>query len=282
MKSTTKKSVSVAAGVAAVATSVTGSVVGLAGAAEAGTIAAPVLNPATCAVPSVVAKNAQLIAGYKAGKTYKALAAATAAAKTAWTKKKGTKAAYTKALGKQNAALAAFTRLNTYAVFSGVADQSTIASVTRNVNSVDEPWKFGTYTTRVLVKGIKVAGVCTAVNETVAGKVGVFGGLSTADATTSEELYQGRTKPMTEAVPGQLPTLWCAAAYGSPGSKAVAYAHVVKCVTEDFNTISAICPKGGLAMAPGGLTGATYTVNGFEQSLQKALTAAKTATRLTA
>jgi len=280
MKSTTKKSVSVASGVAAVATSVTGSVVGLAGAAEA--VPAPVLSPTTCTLPSVAAKNAQLVAAYKAGKTYKALVTATGKAKTAWTTHKGTKAAYTKALGKQNAALAAFTRLNTYAVYTGVADQGTIASVTRNVNSVDEQWKFGSYTTRVLVQGIKVSAVCTSVNEAGAGKVGVFGGLSVGDATTSRDLYQGIDKPMSEAVPGQLPTLWFAAAFGHSGSKAGVTAHVVKCVTDDYNTISTVCPKGGLAIAPGGLTGATYTVNGFEQSLQKALTAAKTATRLTA
>lgn len=279
MSTTTRRAVTVATGLTTLASGVGAGLVGLAVPASAAT--APTLNQTTCAVPNVATYNAAVVAAYKKSKGFVKLHAATVAArkKLAAARTPAAKALWrktvAKSLAKENAALAAFTRLNTYAVFTGSATPAPVA-----IDTPEHPgsWSWGTYTTRVLTKGGKVVKACSSVDESAAGNGTVAA--TEQDKATSRDLYQGIDKPMTLDIPGTLPVLWYAAAAAPSTSAASVMAHVQKCVADEYTVVSAVCPKGGLAQSVGGLTGATYTVNGFEQSLQKALTSAKAAKKL--
>ncbi len=280
MSTNRQRAVTVATGVTTIAATVGGSVVGLATPAQA--LTAPVLNTKTCAAPNVATYNAAALAAYKKSPAWVKMNKATAlalkkykAAKTA-AAKKVTKAAWLKAKAKQATALAAWTKLNTYSTFAGVATPAAVGIPVSSQPTHPGNWQWGTYTTRVLIKGGALRAVCTSVNEANAGNDQVPRQLASAqDKLDSASLYQGADKPMSTPVPGTLPVLWFAATVGAPKTAAASAAHVTKCATDNWNTVSAICPKAGLSDPVSGLTGATYTVNGFKQSLQKALTTAK-------
>jgi hypothetical protein len=126
------------------------------------------------------------------------------------------------------------------------------------------------------------------VNEDAAGPVGAVDTRTAQqkidDLNTSKETYQGIAHPVTPLdpndIPGTLPVLWSAALAVPSTSVAAVTAHVNKCVTDVYTLRTAVCIDGGLAQTVGGLTGATYTVNGFKASIQKALTTAKVAKKI--
>jgi hypothetical protein len=283
MSTNRQRAVTVATGVTTIAATVGGSVVGLATPAQA--LTAPTLNTTTCVAPNVATYNAAALAAYKKSAAYTKFDKPVVAAKLKLKKAKTPAAKKAAALALKKAvaaaaknkakALAAWTKLNTYSTYAGVATPPPVASDSTHPGT----WNWGVYTTRILVKGGKLVKVCTAVNESAAGPVGVADTRTPQqkidDLKTSQDTYQGINKPMSQTIPGTLPVLWFATTFAPSTSLAAVTAHVNKCATDAYTVTSAVCPKGGLTDPVTHLTGATYTVNGYQQSLQKALTVAR-------
>jgi hypothetical protein len=226
--------------------------------------------------------NAAALKGYLKSKPYLSLHANTLKTKTAWTKAKGkAKTAalkkYKAALAKENAAIAAFKKANNYATFSGKATPARIATTVADTHP--GLWDWGTYTTRVLVKGGVVVNVCTNVDQTNDGNDGNPPVVASAqDKLDSQSLYQGIDKPFaTNDIPGNLPVMWYATLVKPAKTQAAIEANVNKCIHAGYTVLSVACPKGGLNNDVTNLTGATYTVQGYTTTLHAALTAAKAA-----
>jgi hypothetical protein len=273
----------IAAGVGAVVSSVGTTMLGLA-APAIGATTAPVCDASkTDAVVRAGLKstNAKALAAYLKSKPYLALHTSTLKSKTAWTKAKGkAKVAalkkYKAAQVKEAAAIAAFKKANTYNSFSGKNTPTPI-----NTTSPDHPgvWNWGDYYTRVIVKGGAVTDVCTFIDQTNDGSVTAGTPASDVDKTTSRDTYQGINAPFaTSPIPGTLPVLWNATLAKPTKTQAAVEAHVNQCIHQSYTVLTAPCTKGGLVVdAMTGLTGATYTVQGYADSLHAALTAAKAA-----
>lgn len=272
-----KKSLTVVTGVATTLTTLSASAAGFATPANAA-VSVPSCD-ATLSDSAVTASlrtsNAALLASYKKSAPFKKLVAATAAKNVALKKAKTAKAkaaakkAVAVAKGKETAGINAFMKANFVYSTSGQNTPTAVAATDRA-----GVWSWGTYTTRAMFKGGVLVNVCTHVDETNAGN-----DLGTAateeDIATSASLYQGMTVGMDQDIPGVIPVLQYAA-LAKPGvSKTAIINNVTQCITQDYLTTTAPCIKGGLAMEVGGLTGASYTVNGFRDSLQAALTSAK-------
>jgi hypothetical protein len=284
----TRRAVTVATGITAVTASLGGTLVALAGPADAAVLRAPALNQQDCqgiSKKTLATYTAVQVAGYKKSKSYLKLAAKTAATYKVYKKnKKNVKAkrAYAAATAAQAAALKANTRLATYLLVSGGPVQPTAVTASLRTGN----WTWGTYTTRLLFKGTvskkgtlgyKVAGVCSYVDETNAGNDETPRVVATdEDKVTSRDTYQGLNKPMSLDVPGTLPILYYATTAAVPTTAAITAA-VTKCSTDSYTVVSVACPKGGLVVDMSGATGSSYTVQGYQQSLQLALTAAKSA-----
>lgn len=245
--------------------------------------------PACDATASDAAVNSELsvynnakLAAYLKSPAAKKLAADVAAKTKAYkaAKTKTAKAKAKKALdlakNKQATAIAAFKKSNFYYSYSGTA---TPQAVTRQ--NADGLWSWGVYTTRVMVNKQALTAVCTFVDETNAGND--LGQAATEqDKLDSHSLYQGPDKGMDEMIPGQLPVLWHATLAKPAKDASAVLANVTQCITQDWSDTSEPCIKGGLADLEllGGMTGATYTVNGYKSSLQGALNLAVTAKQL--
>lgn len=263
---TPRRAATVATGATAVVASLGGSLV-LAGPAEA--VAAPDLVPATCAPVSVTGWNAALPAAALKSKAYLKQHAKTVALKKAWGKAKGKQKAiakkkYLASLAAEKKIKAAFVAAGTFRAYTSAP--FTGPAVHDNGRGTDSTW--GAYTTRILTKGSTLVDICTSVVET---------GLTPEDEATSKDI-QGIAKGLDPVLPGTLPVLWRAALAAPARTKAAIEANVTTCATTDYTLINAaVCPVGGLVVAPGGYTGATYTVASFKGSLQDALTQAKAA-----
>lgn len=276
MKNT--KPLTVVTGVATTLTTLTASTAGLISPAQAAA-ALPACDATlsdSAVTASLDASNAALLANYKKSAPFKNLVAATAA-KTAVLKKAKTakaKAAAAKAVaaakGRETAGITAFRKANFVYSTSGSNTPAAIAAADRL-----GLWSWGTYTTRAMFQGGTLVNVCTSVDESGAGN-----NLGTAatpeDIATSASLYQGMAAGMDQDIPGAIPVLQYAALAKPAVSQTAIINNVSQCITQDYMTTTAPCIKGGLALTVGGLTGATYTVSGFKDSLQAALTSAKT------
>lgn len=271
-------------GIGAVSSGLTLSLLG--GTAALGAAATP---PACDATKSDSAMNSSLatyngakLAAYlkspAAVKLAKDVAAKNKAYKAA--KAKNAKAKAKKALDdakrKQAAAIEAFKKSNFFYSFSASA---TPAPVSR-LNS-DGLWSWGVYTTRVMVNKRALTAVCTSVDESEAGN-NLGQSATEEDKGVSPDSYQGPDKGMSETIPGQLPVLWYATLAKPARDASAVLANVTQCITQDWGVTTAPCIKGGLADLSllGGLTGATYTVNGYKSSLQGALDLAVAAEQL--
>ena len=272
-----KKPLTVVTGVATTLTTLTASTAGLISPAQAAA-ALPACDATlsdSAVTATLNASNAALLANYKKSVPFKKLVAATAA-KAAVLKKAKTakaKAAAAKAVAaakaKETAGITAFRKANFVYSTSGSNTPAAIAAT-------DRPgvWSWGTYTTRAVFRGGQLVNVCTSVDESAAGND--LGTAATADdIATSASLYQGMASGMDQDIPGAIPVLQYAALAKPAVSQTAIINNVSQCITQDYMTTSAPCIKGGLALTVGGLTGATYTVSGFKDSLQAALTSAK-------
>ncbi len=281
MNNRQNRRVAVVTGVAAVATSVGSTMLGFSGPAlAAGTApACDATQSDTAFAATLAASNSATVKAYTKGKAFTSLHANSTKAKAAYGKAKGkAKAAAKKkwqaAVAKENAALAAFKKANAYTSFSGSITPPRIAA-----NQRQGLWDWGTYTTRIIIKGSKLSDVCTFVDQTNDGND--LGTAATAeDKQTSLDLYQGSTKPITLDIPGQLPVMWYAAVAAPAKTVAGIEANVQQCVTQNYTVTTAPCIKGGLTDPVTHATGASYTVGGFTGSLHAALTAAQTAGKL--
>lgn len=215
-------------------------------------------SPAVVAMNNAITKNDKL---FKAAKTK--------------AKKAAAKKLLDAAKNKKNAAIAAFKKNSYYYAFSGDATPSPIAVASR-----EGLWNWGTYTTRILVNKKTVKKVCTYVDESAAGN-NLGTAATSEDLNTSIVQYQMPDSGLDAEIPGTLPVLW-AATLVAPATKATTIAaNVTTCISQSWEEKSGPCVAGGLAIAEfGGLTGATYTVNGYKDSLQAALTKAVTGTQL--
>ena len=269
------RAVTVAAGLGAVASSVGVSVIGLAGPASAA-VAAPICNATQtdkAAVATVNAYNGAVLASYKKSPGFVKIHAKTTALYKAYAKAKGkakiaAKKKYLAQVGVEGKAIAAFVRANYYQTYSGTKTPAAVTATDRV-----GLWHWGVYTTRIFTKGGAVVNTCTYVDETNAGND--QGTAATADdKATSADLYQGANKPMSLDIPGQLPVLWFATTVSPAKSAAAVNTRVATCATQHWDVITTACPKGGLSDPTSGLTGASYTVSGYEASLQAALAGA--------
>jgi len=272
-----KKAAIVVTGVATTLTTLTASTAGFATPANAAA-AVPACD-ATLTDAAVTSglrtSNAALLATYKKSVPFKKLVAATAA-KTAVLKKAKTakaKAAAQKAValakGKETAGINAFMKANFVYSTSGNFTPTAVPAQDRA-----GVWSWGTYTTRAMFQGGKLVAVCTHVDESAAGND--LGTPATEeDIATSASLYQGMAMGMDQDIPGVIPVLQYAALAKPAVSKTAIINNVSQCITQDYLTTTTPCIKGGLALEVGGLTGASYTVSGFRDSLQAALTSAK-------
>lgn len=213
-------------------------------------------------------------------KLAKDVAAKTKAYKAA--KSKTAKAKAKKALDaskkKQATAIAAFKKTNFYYSYSGSATPNAVAR-----DGMEGMWSWGVYTTRVVVNKQSLTAVCTYVDETNAGN-----DLGTAateeDKATSHKTFQGPDAGMDQAIPGQLPVLWYATLAKPAKDASAIIGNVSQCIAQDWGVTTEPCIKGGLAdnAILGGMTGATYTVNGYRSSLQAALDKAVAAAQIVA
>jgi hypothetical protein len=277
MKLSNNRTTAIMTGSGALVSMVGATLVGFAPAASAATLANPTCN-ASKSVTAVNAElgawNAKTLATYKASKPYKALHATTLLKAKAYAKAKGkakvaAKKAYLAALAKENLAVAAFRKANSYTSYTGTNKPAAVSASARA-----GLWNWGTYTTRVLVKNGSVLQVCTYVDESAAAND--LGTLATAeDKATSADLYQGASKGMDQAIPGQLPTLWYATLVKPAHTQVAIEANVTTCATQSYDVTTTACPKGGLSDPTTHLTGATYTVAGYKGSLHAALVSAK-------
>jgi hypothetical protein len=225
--------------------------------------------------------NAAALKAYLKSKPYLALHTNTLKTKAAWVKAKGkAKAAalkkYKAAQVKEAAAIAAFKKANNYSTFSGTYTPPMIATA----DQVTYPgnWNWGTYTTRVLIKGGVLQKVCVNVDQTNDGNDGNPPVVATAqNKLDSQNLYQGINSPMSADVPGNLPIMMFATTVKPAKTRAAIEANVNSCIHAGYTAISVACPKGGLNNSVTNLTGATYTVQGYTTTLHAALTAAKAA-----
>ncbi len=262
-----------ATGATAATASVGASLIGLTATANA------VPNLRTCSTTSAAASdatvtaqlngaNAALLVAYKKTAKYKALHAVTVAKTAAWKKKKNatTLAAKKKAEKAEATAIAAFKKANYTSSFSG----STVPGAIDGTTSVNFPgaWQWGKYTTRVYVKAGKVVanGVCVAVDENVNVGNGTPDVASILTAhpdwvTTSQNLQDIvlSNKPVSADGHGMVET---AGKLG--GTKAQINARLNTEVITNF----------GATLPLGTGTGSSYSIQGFYQSLQAALTAA--------
>jgi hypothetical protein len=277
------RSVAVAAGVGAVVSSVGTTMLGFAAPALAVTAPACDATKTDAAVrASLNTTNAAALKAYLKSKPYLALHTNTLKTKAAWVKAKGkAKVAalkkYKAAQVKEAAAIAAFKKANNYSTFSGTATPARIATTVPDTHP--GLWDWGTYTTRVLVKGGVVVNVCTNVDQTNDGNDANPPVMATAqDKLDSQNLYQGIDKPFaTNDIPGNLPVMWYATLVKPAKTQAAIEANVNTCIHAGYTVLSAACPKGGLNNDVTNLTGATYTVQGYTTTLHAALTAAKAA-----
>lgn len=271
------KPLTVVTGIATTLTTLTASTAGLASPAQ-GATALPTCDAAlsdSAVNATLDASNAALLAGYKKSVPFKKLVAATAAktavlkkAKTAKAKSVAAKAVAA-AKAKETAGITAFRKANFVYSTSGQNTPAAIAATDR-----EGLWSWGTYTTRAIFKGGALVSVCTHVDESAAGNN--LGAVATAeDIATSASLYQGMAAGMDQDIPGAIPVLQYAALAKPAVSQTAIINNVSQCITQDYMTTTSPCIKGGLALTVGGLTGATYTVSGFKDSLQAALTSAK-------
>jgi hypothetical protein len=276
------RSLAVAAGVGAVVSSVGTTMLGFAAPAIA--VAAPACDATKtdAAVRATLnSTNAAALKAYLKSKPYLALHTNTLKTKAAWVKAKGkAKAAalkkYKAAQVKEAAAIAAFKKANNYSTFSATATPARI--VTSVPDTHPGLWDWGTYTTRILVKGGAVVNVCTNVDQTNDGNDANPPVMATAqDKLDSQNLYQGINSPMTADIPGTLPVMWFATLVKPAKTAAGIEANVNGCVHQNFDVISVACPKGGLNNSMTNLTGATYTVEGYTTTLHASLVAAKAA-----
>lgn len=271
-----RKKITVVTGLATTLTTLTASTAGLVSPANAATL--PVCDATltdAAVTASLNASNASLLANYKKSAPFKKLVAATASKNAALKKAKTAKAkaaakkALAAAKAKETAGMTAFRKANFVYSTSG---QHTPAGVSAN----ERPgvWTWGTYTTRGIFRGGKLVNVCTFVDESAAGNdQGAV--VTEEDIATSASLYQGMAAGMDQDIPGAIPLLQYAALAAPAVSQTSILNNVSQCIVQDYMTTTAPCIKGGLALEVGGLTGATYTVNGFKGSLQAALTSAK-------
>ena len=270
-----------AAGVGAVVSSVGTTMLGLTAPAIAVTTTPTCDATATDAnvTAALGTTNVALQAAYLKSKPYLALHAATLKAKVAYTKgKKAQKPLllkkYKAAFAREIAGILAFRKVAYYSSFSGMATPPRIAT---NVPTTHPGlWDWGTYTTRVLIRGGAVVDVCTFVDQTNDGN-DQGTAASAQDKLDSASLYQGADKPMSLAIPGQLPVMWYATLAKPAKVQTAIEANVSQCVTQSYMVNTAPCIKGGLTDPTTHLTGATYTVQGYETSLHAALTNAKAA-----
>jgi hypothetical protein len=277
------RSLAVAAGVGAVVSSVGTTMLGFAAPALAATAPACDATKSDAAVRATLnTTNAAALKAYLKSKPYLALHANTLKTKTAWVKAKGkAKTAalkkYKAAQVKEAAAIAAFKKANNYTTYSGTATPPPIATTVPDTHP--GLWNWGTYTTRILVKGGAVVNVCTNVDQTADGNDAMPQQVATAqDKLDSQNLYQGINAPFaTSDVPGTLPVMWYATLVKPAKTRAAIEANVNGCIHQDFTVNSTACPKGGLNNNVTNLTGATYTVEGYTTTLHAALTAAKSA-----
>ena len=227
----------------------------------------------------VASANAGLSAAFLAS-SGKALHADTVKKQAAYAKAKGAaKVAALKALNaakaKEATALATYKKLNTYSIFTSSPQVGT--RVTSN-DTHPGLWQWGTYTTQVVIKGGKLVAVCTSVDETNANNDASPAVIATEDdAKTSKDLYQQIGVWDGADIPGYLEVLFHAAVYSPAISAAKISQNVQTCISNDWNTLTAPCIKGGLSDPTSKLTGATYTVETFKKSLANVLSKAKTA-----
>lgn len=276
------RSLAVAAGVGAVVSSVGTTMLGFAGPALATTAPACDATKTDAAVRATLnTTNAAAYKGYLKSKPYLALHANTLKTKTAWVKAKGKAKApalkkYKAAQLKEAAAMLAFKKANTYTTYSATATPPPIATTVPDTHP--GLWDWGTYTTRLLIKGGVLVNVCTNVDQTNDGNDATPRQMaSTQDKLDSQNLYQQINSPMTADPAGNLPIMLYAATVKPAKTQAAIEANVNTCIHAGYTVFSAACPKGGLNNSATNLTGATYTVEGYTTTLHAALMSAKAA-----
>ena len=224
----------------------------------------------------VASANAGLSAAFLAS-SGKALHADTVKKQAAYAKAKGAaKVAALKALNaakaKEATALASYKKLNSFAIFTSSA--TTGDPVTRSAR--DGVWTWGDYTTQIVIKGGKMISICAKVDETNAGN-DLGEKITSGDAETSKNTYQGIGVWNGADIPGYLEVLFHAAVFSPATSATKISQNVQTCISQDYETLTPLCSKGGLAFPGSLLTGATYTVETFKKSLANVLSKAKTA-----
>jgi len=297
MKVRRNRVVAVAAGASAVATTLGATALALAAPASAAPTyldqacaSSTTLSP-TAVAAKYAAANGALGANYLKSANGKKLHAATLAASKAYAKaKKSGKAA---ALKKLNAAkkaeaagLAVYKKSNTVLAFTGTNTPAPISVSGTSAANYPGKWNWGSYTTTAFVKAGKVVDVCMSVdqsadqNDATPPKVA-----NASDKQTSITTYQGIQNDPTSAKTNSVPVgnSWVLifAALAAPANTATAVnGNVSTCAVLNWNAApTSTCIYGGLSdpASPTHLTGATYTVQGFEASLQAALQKAATA-----
>lgn len=255
-------------GTTAITASLGTALIGLAPAADAAALSSCSTSSAAASDASVNAQlardNAAALAAYKKTAGYKGIHAKNlaAAAALAAAKRQHKPAATIKVLTAK-AKAASQADANAIANFKKTHDVTSFsASVTPHAVAGDGThpgnWNWGVYTTRIYVKNkaVVAGGVCTSINESNAHNDAVPPVTASAeDLTQSADLYQAAV----------LPTLKSAALHGPAMNKAAILARVH---TEIVTTL-------GAADNLGTNSGASYSVQGFYDSLQAALVKAK-------
>ena len=283
MSTRSQRTLAVVTGAGAATASLGASLVGLA--APAGAV--PVPDYTTCNANSVVAndgtvnsalakKNAAALAAFKKTPAFKKVAANTAAKAAALVKAKKTKnkakiaaatKAYNAAVAAQGKAVANFVKANYVSSSSGTSVPAAV-SPSGSVDFVGA-WTWGKYTTRVYVKGGAMIGVCNNVNEDVNAENTSHVTAHSVDPTdawktTSYDSYQSVSIPiMLQAAQGKTGSFTGAATKG----KILPRVHTL--IVDTTNGFS------GAASPLGAGSGATYSVQGFYNSLQAALIKSK-------
>lgn len=221
---------------------------------------------------SLAAYNASKTSAYKSTPAYKALKKkvtdATAALKKANAVKASTKAAKATKAKKVAAATKALNTakgfeskaLNAVYVnsFSGVAVPTAVPATSSS--GAGGNWTFGQYTTRVFVRNGAMIDLCYSVDESdtfAQNDLDVISYMTEEDKATSLTYQYGDLQ--------LLPTLRTEALKSPAKSKSAINQNIVTWLQAVDDTITEI----------GANSGCTYTVQGFQQSLQAALVAAK-------
>ncbi|MEI6374294.1 MAG: hypothetical protein WCP26_11000 [Actinomycetes bacterium] len=267
-----------ATGATAATASVGASLIGFAATANA------VPNLTACSTTSAAASdatvtaqlngaNAAKLVAYKKTAKYKALHAATVAKTAAWKKKKNatTLAAKKKSIAAEAAAIAAYKKANYTTSFSYSYQPSGIDPT--GSAALPGAWQWGKYTTRIYVKAGKVVagGVCNAVNESApyvtnntADAATQLAAYNTANPSSSWETFSLSVQDMVlRGVSLDSKGMIGTAAIG--GTKAQINTRLN---TEVVNVFGSTLPTGA------GTT-ASYSIQGFYNSLQGALIKAK-------